>query len=84
MYQVKLSKQAVKMIKKLNEPVLSKVKSKLKSLENWPIKADVKAMKGNYKGYYRLRIGNIRVIFYPDPKSKVIYIDAIGFRGDMY
>jgi len=84
MFTVKVSKQAVKFIKKLNEPQLSRVKSKIKLLENWPVEMDVKAMKGNYKGYFRLRIGDVRVIFYPDSKTNVIFVDAIGFRGDVY
>ena len=41
-------------------------------------------MKGNYKGYYRMRVGNVRIIFYPDTKNKIIYVDAVGFRGEIY
>ena len=85
MYQVKLSKQAVKQFQKLNNPVFSHVKRKLHALENWSSATmDVKSMSGSYKGYFRMRVGNVRIIFFPDVKNKIIFVDAIGFRGDIY
>ena len=85
MFEVKLSKQAVKFLKRLNEPQYSNVNSKLKSLIQWPLKnKDVKSMKGLYRGYYRMRVGKIRIIFYPDIKNNIIYVDAVGFRGGIY
>ncbi len=84
-YSVKLSKQAVRTLKKLNDPILSQVKTKLVELEKYPnLDLDIKNMKGEYLGYRRIRIGKIRVIFYPDEKEKIIFIDAIGFRGEIY
>jgi mRNA interferase RelE/StbE len=85
MYQIKLSKQAVKFLNKLNDPLLLNLKSKLTTLAHYPdCNLDIKVMKGEYKGYFRIRVGSIRVIFYPDDKSKIIYVDAINFRGDIY
>ncbi len=85
MYQIKLSKQAVKFLNKLNDPLLLNLKNKLMVLARYPnCNFDIKTMKGEYKGYFRIRIGTIRIIFYPDDKSKIIYIDAINFRGDIY
>ena len=45
---------------------------------------DIKKMKGNWKGFYRLRVGKNRVIFTVDFNSKEITIFAIGSRGDIY
>ena len=47
-----------------------------KSLEN-----NVKKLKG-YDNFYRLRIGNYRVIF--DNNGNIINILAIGLRKDVY
>ena len=41
-------------------------------------------MKGDWKGYYRLRIGRNRVIFTVNFNSKDITIYAIGARGHIY
>ncbi len=35
-------------------------------------------------GSYRLRIGNIRIIYSGDDSIKIVYIEVIGFRGDVY
>jgi len=85
MYRLRLSKQAVKFLNKLNDPLLINLKNKLRTLVHYPdCSLDIKVMKGEYKGYFRIRVGGIRIIFYPDDKSKIIYIDAINFRGDIY
>jgi mRNA interferase RelE/StbE len=41
-------------------------------------------MKGEWKGFYRLRVGENRVIFTVDFNSKDITVCAIGARGDIY
>ena len=41
-------------------------------------------MLGEWKGYYRIRIGNVRLIFWVDQVKKIIYVDHIGPRGDVY
>lgn len=43
---------------------------------------DIKKMKGNTG--YRLRIGQWRVIFERDDTVKIISIERIGARGDIY
>jgi mRNA interferase RelE/StbE len=45
---------------------------------------DIKAMLGEWKEYYRIRTGDIRVIFWIEQKLKTIYVDHIGSRGDVY
>ncbi|WP_269086997.1 type II toxin-antitoxin system RelE family toxin [Moorena bouillonii] len=41
-------------------------------------------MKGNWEGFYRLRIGKVRVIFTVDLTLADIEIYTIGFRGNVY
>ncbi len=40
-------------------------------------------MKGNWHGFYRLRIGDLRIIFY-EKDENIIKIHKIGFRGNIY
>lgn len=63
----------------------TKIKKLLTELINNPIqREDVKPMLGEWKGYYRIRIGNIRLIFWLDQVKKIIYVDHIGPRDDVY
>ena len=45
---------------------------------------DVKKMKGKWKGYYRIKIGKVRMILRIDFKNKSAFIDKIDFRGNIY
>ncbi len=46
---------------------------------------DIKAMKGE-KGLYRIRKGNVRIVFRVDENGTVIVVsvNAIDFRGNIY
>ena len=59
-------------------------KSLLKLAANPNEYPGVKNMAGDWAGYKRIRIGNVRIIFWMDEEKKVIYVDHIGNRGDIY
>jgi len=44
---------------------------------------DVKTIKG-YKNFYRLRVGDYRVIFTINDSDLIIIVLTIGNRGDIY
>ena len=68
---VKFRKQAIKFLEKSNPQEIENIRSSIKlitlAIEEQGIipftELDIKKMKGNWKGYYRLRIGKNRVIF---------------------
>jgi mRNA-degrading endonuclease RelE of RelBE toxin-antitoxin system len=45
---------------------------------------NIKPLSGDLQGSYHLRIGNIQIIFSVDDTVKTVYIEVIGFRGDVY
>lgn len=45
---------------------------------------DVNPMVGEWKGYYRIRVGDMRIIFWLDTQEMTVYVDHIGPRGDVY
>lgn len=48
------------------------------------INIDVKKLKGEWAGYYRVRKGNIRVIIKPNTVTGTIFVDTVDFRGNVY
>ena len=85
MYRVTIHRQASRYLKKLPTPEKENIKESLRKLALDPFQIpNVKHMVGEWKGYHRIRIGNVRVIFWIDQEEKIIYIDHIGPRGDVY
>ena len=78
-YSIVLEKPAQKFLKRLSKEEKSRI---LKALQKLP-KGDVKAMQG-YRGYYRLRVGDYRVIYTIDNGELLIMVIDVGNRGDIY
>ncbi len=85
MFKIIVHKRATKYLNKLTPFKKNKIKELLTELINDPIqREDVKPMLGEWKGYYRIKTGNIRLIFWVDQVKKIVYVDHIGPRGDVY
>lgn len=56
----------------------------LAEFENPLSHKDVRGLEGKYQDYYRLRVGEYRLIFELDSINKKIGILAVGPRGKAY
>lgn len=89
---IKFRKQVIKFLEKTDSDTRSRVQEKLNqlllSVEEQSLipftELDIKQMKGEWEGFYRLRVGNVRIIFTVDLASGDIEVYAIGNRGDVY
>jgi len=89
---VKFRKQAIKFLQKANPEEVDKLQNQIRqlliSVEEQgiiPINLlDIKKLKGQWEGFYRLRIGKIRVIFTVNINNSDLEIYTIGARGDIY
>ncbi len=89
---VKFRKQALKFLQKATVDDANQIQTQLRqliiSIEEKSIipftELDIKKLKGEWQGFYRLRIGKIRVIFSVDFDTLDIEIYNIGSRGDIY
>ena len=89
---VKFRKQAVKFLQKANSEDVTKIQNQLNQLliaiEQQGIipftELDIKKMRGDWEGFYRLRVGKMRVIFIVDFDSSQLEVYTIGARGDIY
>lgn len=81
MYQITIRPKAEKHFSKLPKNLQEKVAKKLKILEQDPFQVglDVKKLAGTEKSY-RLRVGEIRIIYQLDTNLKEIFIVDIDFR----
>ena len=85
-WSIKESKQAIKFLEKNSIDKLQSyiIKSIKKVIYKERINIDIKKMKGEWKGYYRIRQGEIRIVITFDIINKTVYIHKIGWRGNIY
>lgn len=83
-YTLFIKKQAKKMLKSLARPDRNRITEKIVMLGKNPDNPslDIKPLQG--QPYYRLRIGDWRVIFDRDDEVKIISIEKIKPRGGAY
>lgn len=95
MHRYTLSRNAMKSLRRIDKSRVGQIFAALDELaatENPAEHRNVKAMKGDWKGMHRLRIGSYRAIFAmnPDPeagpgeKLLLLSVEVIGARGGIY
>lgn len=85
MYRLVLHRRAARYFKRQPQEQKARLKKRLDQLREAPDSAPgSKAMHGEWHGYRRLRVGILRIVYWVDRDEKVIYIDLIAPRGDVY
>ena len=87
MWKIGLSKDANKFIDKENikdDELLVLAQKFINYSKGLEENIDVKKLKGEWKGFHRIRTGKIRIILKGDFKEKSIFVDRIDFRGNVY
>lgn len=84
MYNIVIRKQAKKKLQSLSASVRVRIAEKIVRLGHNPDdpSLDIKKLLG--QPYFRLRVGDWRIIFDKQEELKVISIEKIGARGDVY
>lgn len=82
-YLVKFSNDGWNRFKKLDKSVANRVLEKVEGLSNFRTLNNVKKLEGE-KDMYRLRVGDVRVIFGVEEDKKRVLILEMGFRGSIY
>lgn len=79
-YTIEFDKRAIKFISKQPKPQRERL---FKAISILPLSGDIKAMQG-HPGYFRLRVGDYRVIYTVDNNVLIVRIIEVGNRGDVY
>ena len=85
MYEVLLHPDAQVVYVNADKALAKKIARCLQQLEQIPLlHPNIKALKGDYGGYYRYRIGDYRVIYSVDEEIVKILVLTIVKRGEAY
>jgi mRNA interferase RelE/StbE len=85
MYEVFLHPDAQKVYVYADNALAKKIARCLQQLEQTPRShRNIKALKGDFAGYYRYRIGNYRVIYSINDELMQVFVVAIAHRSEAY
>ncbi len=82
MWTVITGKPVERRLNRIPNPDKARIKQALKDLETNPKQLDIKPLTGCDE--HRLRVGDWRLIMKIDEEKKLIFIRALGSRGDVY
>ncbi len=86
MYELKFLGKAQNDLNNIDRAHQKIIKEKLLILAKNPdvLKNNIKKLGGIKEDYYRLRVGNYRVIFKKEERELIIFIIRIGHRKEIY
>ncbi len=79
-YTIQFEKAALKFLQKQDKPTRERL---IKAINILPNGTDIKKLQG-YNNLYRTRVGNIRILYSIKETLKIINIENIDNRGDVY
>ena len=79
-YKILFQKSAIKFLQKQDKPTQERL---MKAIKLLPSGTDIKKLQG-YDNLYRKRVGNIRILYSIEEEVKIINIENIDSRGDVY
>ena len=83
-YEVSLETRANKQLERLADPELKRVFAALDALALAPRPAGVKKLKGKHSGLYRVRVGDIRILYRVDDSARQVQVWEMGKRPSVY
>jgi mRNA interferase RelE/StbE len=83
MYKVIIPKYAFKELSKIDKENQQLIFDKIKDLENGNFTSD-KSLKGKYKGKFRKRAGNYRIVYLKENDILLITLIRIAHRKEVY
>jgi mRNA interferase RelE/StbE len=82
LYKVSISKPAIKVLEKVNEPYYSQLKRAIYNLAKNPRPKGYKKLAG--RNGYRIRVSDYRIIYEIQDDILVVDVVALGHRKEIY
>ena len=86
-WKVKLSRSAEKFIDKnqiTKKEVFALTRKAIQFFKAKDINVDIAKLKGKWKGFYRIRKGDLRIIAEFDFENSAVFIEEVDNRGSVY
>jgi mRNA interferase RelE/StbE len=83
-YTVKIDKRVKKDFKSIPVQEIERIKSAILELSNNPRPDGCTKLKGKRNDYYRIRVGNYRVIYSIQDEILLVLVVLVGHRKEIY
>ena len=84
MYQVTFVPRVERDLKQLDRPVRLRILRKIKRLAENLESLSLETLAGQWRGMYKLRVGDYRIIYTLDPARELLIVHVIGHRSEIY
>ena len=84
MYKIVFEKRAAKSLSSLSVTLSRKIALSLKDLSTNPRQKGCKKLLGTFKDYWRIRIGDYRVVYEIDDEEMIVRVYRIMHRKEVY
>lgn len=84
MYSVEYQSEADEDLEKLDKQTRERIIKKIHWLAKYIENVRPEMLGGNYRGIYKLRVGNWRVIYGINRTQKIINVYTVGHRSEIY
>jgi mRNA interferase RelE/StbE len=83
-WSVEFLDAAFRQLERLGPPVTDRITSKLAWLADHAADVDHVPLHGELAGFYKLRVGDWRVIYEVDPARRTLVVHAVKHRREAY
>jgi len=85
MYKVIFHKRAKSFYDRLPKRQKKRLNKAIDKLEDNPLYGkDIKKLKGDLQGKYRLKVGPFRIVYLVNKERNLVVVESIGPRGNIY
>ena len=86
-WYIDFSTDSLKFLKRNNlteDFIIEKIRFALRKFQGEDVNVDIKKLKGEWEGFYRIRVGRLRIIVEFQFEYYRVYIEEIDWRGSAY
>jgi mRNA interferase RelE/StbE len=83
-YAVEIEPAAWQSIMALPQRTQERIFNAIEALEDNPRPGGMKALKGSWRGFYRVRVGDYRVVYTVEDDRLVVVVVKVADRKDVY
>jgi mRNA interferase RelE/StbE len=86
-WTIEFSDDSLKFLKKNNikeDYIVAKIKLALRKLRGENININIKKLRGEWSGFYRIKAGKLRIIAEFQFHNNIVYVERMDWRGNVY